>query len=1014
MNKSERVVVARDADGVIIGWNSGAEHLFGYGAAEVLGLSIRRLIPAEDLEREDALLARLEHGERVGPIVVDHMHKDGHRIAVKVAIGIASDPQGKRAVVTEVADPDAAQTEVRQIPGRSRSRRRGRIKSVETKLASLPHAVILIDGNGRIVGANASAERMFRRPRGDLHGRRVNELSDEFVAEDYMAAAHTQVRARPKRRELTAIRSDGMKFPMRAVFSAVSVGRETFTLATVSDLTARRTNEAATNERRHLFRQMVESLTDLIWTCSPDGAADYFSPHWVTFTGVPADQQVGSGWMSQVHAEDREALAADWKRTLDNCAAFKGEFRVRRQDGVYRWCTASAVPVRNLAGAVVRWFCACTDVHDIRETHRALTAERDRFARLVDLAPGAIYAFRLEPDGRTSYPFVSAGIRELFGLSAEEMERDDARSLIPSEDLPRLTRAIGRSARDLTPFHHEWRIRHPLKGMRWIEGRSVPTREPDGSTLWYGISIDVTERKRSEEALALSQARLQAAVTAGGIGTWIWDVVEDRVSWDDNMLKMWGREAHEVNGLSNDVAMSFINSEDRAHIERVLAALPAEKQDELVLEYRSIRRDGALQWIAAHGRIERAADGSVVRIIGACQDITARKRAEEVQRQSQKVEALGTLAGGIAHDFNNILLAIGGNAKLAMEDSEPNHPAQRSLREIARASARATNLVQRILAFSRQTEPRRELIQLRPAIEEALRLLRSTLPAMIEIRTEMTSAVPSVNADSTQIHQVMMNLITNSAHAIGERSGVVTVKLDAVESGPGNGVLPDALAPGRYVRISISDTGCGMDRAVLDRIFDPFFTTKPAGHGTGLGLSVVHGIVRSHQGGIAVDSKPGAGARFNLYFPAAGNGELPAMARPPEPAMGNGQRIMYIDDEDSVVYLATRQLQRLGYMVIGFTDPGKALQAFSANPGSFDVVVTDVSMPGMSGFHLAHAILKLRADMPVLMTSGYVRPQDRDAAAQLGIREFIPKPHTLEGLGHALEKLFGAKAGHDG
>ena len=664
------------------------------------------------------------------------------------------------------------------------------------------------------------------------------------------------------------------------------------------------------------------------------------------------------------------------------------------------------MPVRDLAGDMIRWFVACTDVHEVREAHRALMAERDRFARLVDLAPGAIYEFRLEPDGRTSYPFVSAGISELYGLTAEEMGRDATQASIPSEDLARITRAVARSARDLTPFHQEWRVRNPHKGILWVEGRSMPTREPDGSTVWFGILIDITERKRSEQALALSQARLQAAVAAGGLGIWVWDVVEDRVSWDDNMLSMWGREPREVNGLSNDVAMGFINAEDRARIKRELTELATEDQNELVLEYRTNRQDGALQWIAANGRVERDEDGRVVRIIGACQDITERKRAEEAQRRSQKAEALGTLAGGIAHDFNNILLAVSGNAKLAMEDTDPTHPAQRSLLEIARASTRATHLVKRILAFSSQTESRREPIQLRAAIEEALKLLRSTLPAMIEIRTDMTAPVPAVKADSTQIHQVVMNLITNSAHAIGERSGVVTVTLDAVELSAEDAALPGGLTPGPYVRLSIHDTGCGMDRATVDRIFDPFFTTKPAGQGTGLGLSVVHGIIRNHHGAITVDSAPDAGTTFNVYFPAAGNGEQARVATTPEASPGRGQRIMYIDDEDAVVYLATRHLQRLGYIVIGFTDPGKALQALTANPGSFDVVVTDVSMPGMSGFHLAQAVLKLRADLPVLMTSGYIRPQDRDAATSLGVRELIAKPHTIDALGHALEALF--------
>ena len=326
MNKSERVVVARDADGVIIGWNSGAEHLFGYGAAEVLGLSIDRLIPAEDLEREDALLKRLERGEHVDPIIVNHVHKDGRRIPIRVAVGLTSDLDGRRAVVTEVADSNSAESGQRRVGRRSRlGRRRNRAIDVEIALASLPFGALLIDSNGRIAGANASAERMFGRPSGGLNGCHVGELSDELVAEKY-ATPLERVSVRPRRRELAARRSDGKKFPLRAAFSAVRAGSEPFTLAIVADLTARRANEAETRERRHLFRQMMEGLTDFVWTCSPDGSADEFSPQWVTFTGVPADEQLGVRWMNQVHAEDREGslLAGNrrWKMARLSRASF--------------------------------------------------------------------------------------------------------------------------------------------------------------------------------------------------------------------------------------------------------------------------------------------------------------------------------------------------------------------------------------------------------------------------------------------------------------------------------------------------------------------------------------------------------------------------------------------------------------------------------------------------------------------------------------------------------------------
>jgi PAS domain S-box-containing protein len=516
--------------------------------------------------------------------------------------------------------------------------------------------------------------------------------------------------------------------------------------------------------------------------------------------------------------------------------------------------------------------------------------------------------------------------------------------------------------------------------------------------------MDITERERSQEELRQSQARLQAAIRAGGIGTWIWELQEDRVLWDDAMYALWGCP-RQAGALSGDEIGEFVHDEDRVRTRAEMDAFMSGEADDIATEFRIKRADDSVQWMSVTGRIERDANGRAARMIGACMDVTARKLAEDSQRHSQKIEALGTLAGGIAHDFNNILLAITGNARLAMADLPHNHPIRRSLVEIDKASARAANLVHRILAFSRQTEPRREVIALRPTIEEALRLLRAPLPAMIEIRTEFADFLPPVQADSTQIHQIMMNLITNSAHAIADEAGVVSVVVDTVDVDEEN--LPSReLKHGKYVRVRVSDTGGGMEVATLERIFDPFFTTKPAGQGTGLGLSVVHGIVRNHEGAIIVESTVGVGTTFHLYFPAAEHAAKAASETEREALKGHGQSIMYVDDEDALVYLATRMLERLGYVVSGYTDPVRALVAFQQHPGAFDVVVTDVSMPGMSGFHFARGVLAVRPNVPILMTSGYVRPQDREAAQTLGVRDLILKPNTVEELGHALARLF--------
>ncbi|HLW78067.1 MAG TPA: ATP-binding protein, partial [Terriglobia bacterium] len=359
-----------------------------------------------------------------------------------------------------------------------------------------------------------------------------------------------------------------------------------------------------------------------------------------------------------------------------------------------------------------------------------------------------------------------------------------------------------------------------------------------------------------------------------------------------------------------------------------------------------------------------------------------------------------------AHDFNNILLAMTGNTRLVSAELPPAHPAQESLAEVLKAGARATDLVRRILSFSRPAEQEREVIQLQPVVLEALKLVRSTLPAMIEIRADFAPGLPPVAVNSTQVHQVIVNLATNASHAIGEKPGLIEVRLEG--TGVGQELLSalPGLKAGDYVRLSVTDNGCGMDRATQERIFDPFFTTKPQGKGTGLGLSVVHGIMKSHGGGVTVYSEPGKGTSFRLYFPSAAGQAESRPAEEPQAERRRGEHVLYIDDESALVRLAKRGLERLGYRVTGFTDPLAALAEFRRRPREFDAVVTDLSMPGMSGFGLAEELLVVRPDVPIIATSGYVRPEDQDMARRLGVRNLIPKPDSLDELSRALDAVF--------
>jgi signal transduction histidine kinase/CheY-like chemotaxis protein len=389
-----------------------------------------------------------------------------------------------------------------------------------------------------------------------------------------------------------------------------------------------------------------------------------------------------------------------------------------------------------------------------------------------------------------------------------------------------------------------------------------------------------------------------------------------------------------------------------------------------------------------------------------------RQRAEREKKQleaqvklAQRMESLGTLAGGIAHEFNNILAAIIGYLELAQQELPPGHGVHERLDVVLSATDRAADLVSQILAFSRRREVQHLPITLQPVVEEVLRLLRATVPAMVEIRARQPAHNLTVLADASQIHQIVLNLATNALHAMNNR-GLLSLSLEPVVLVTPLAGVSGVASPGRYMRLAVSDNGCGMDPDTLTRIFEPFFTTKEPDQGTGLGLSVVRGIVQEHGAVLVVQSRPGHGTTFEIYFPEVAEGaQRPLTDIPLTSARGDGKRILCIDDEGSILALETQVLESLGYRVEGHTDPTQALRSFAASPFGFDAIVTDFGMLGMTGVELAREALRVRSDIPVLMTGGYLRPEETEQARRVGVRELLAKPNFLEPLVRSLGRL---------
>lgn len=554
----------------------------------------------------------------------------------------------------------------------------------------------------------------------------------------------------------------------------------------------------------------------------------------------------------------------------------------------------------------------------------------------------------------------------------------------------------------------------------WMLCNALPVTDERGALAQIVVTfVDITERKLAEEALERSAARLRMTGRMARLGGWRLDVAAQQFLLSPESAALLRVDAHLPQSLPGMAALLAPAARERwqQRLDACMAGGTA-FDDEFEAGESGVPGAPALQ-LRLLGEAVRDGTGAIVAVQGAVQDVSESHRAqqqlrllERQLREAQRMESIGTLAGGIAHDFNNILAAILGNVALASEDLPADHAAQTSLGQIAKAGLRARSLVQQILAFGHRQAAPLEVQALRPALEETLAMLRATLPASVRLETVLADEPLLVRADATQLQQVLMNLCTNAWHALPEGRGRVEVGLEPVPAAAADDIAGLAV-PGPCVHLWVRDTGSGMDAATRERIFDPFFTTKPVGRGTGLGLSVVHGIVRGHQGSLQVESAPGQGSTFHLYLPRVADG-TPLHAPVPVPAVppqGAGRQVLYVDDDEVMVIMVERLLQRAGHAVTVCRNGAQALALVHAQPDRFDLVVSDYNMPEMSGLELATALRQLRPELPVIITSGYIADALRQQAGPAGVRALLKKENTLEELPALVKRVLAREAG---
>jgi|GEM_PF-2610174 len=675
-----------------------------------------------------------------------------------------------------------------------------------------------------------------------------------------------------------------------------------------------------------------------------------------------------------------------------------------RKDGSHRIAKLSAVP---LDDATV--FGIAHDITEHKQAENALLENRRQLATLMSNLPGMAYRRKHDPD--KSMLFISDGCLRLTGYESKAIRENLAigyGKLIHPEDRHMVWKQVQGALEKKRPYQLTYRIRTAQGEEKWVweHGQGVFGNDETLVAL-EGFIIDVTERKHAEEALRESEEKYRRIFKNSVVGLFQSTPEGKFINVNPAFAKMLHYESPEdlVSSVTDIARQYYADPEERCRYQQLLQQFGSVED----FEFRARRKDGTHIWVSNSTRAYFDKKGNLVQFEGIVMDITQRKKAEAENealqsqlRQAQKLESIGILAGGIAHDFNNILAAMIGFTELALEDVAPGSQIEDHLQEIFTAGKRARDLVKQILAFARQSDEAVKPIQVAAIVKEVLGFIRSSIPTTINIRQRIDSHA-LIMGNATQVHQVLMNLCTNAAHAMEDRGGVLEVGLtDILADDERRKTLK--LTKGEYIEIRVSDTGTGIPPEIINSIFDPYFTTKGPGEGTGMGLAVVHGIIRSYGGKISVDSKPGTGTLFSIYLPAARNHKKHT-TDPTEALPTGSERILFVDDEAPIARIGSQILQRLGYKVETRTSSVEALALFRSKPSEFDLLITDMTMPNLTGDQLASEILHVRPDIPVIICTGYSKKLSDEAAAEIGIKGLAYKPIVKSDLAVTVRKV---------
>ncbi len=783
-------------------------------------------------------------------------------------------------------------------------------------------------------------------------------------------------------------------------------GRPTSICVVGRDVSERKRTEKALRESEARYRAIFNNAAVGIDIVDKAGCFMQVNEPLAEMLGYSEEELLGRSVFELTHPDDLELSRAGHETLVEGRSqSYSLQKRFLKKDGTSVWAEISVSPLYNEYGEYEATIGVIADITERKQAEQALRESEEKYRSIIEFIGDAYY----EVDLAGNMVFCNDATCRISGYTREELIGMNNRRYMDDATAKEVFKIFNKVYRTGEPASLSgWRFIRKDGKRIMVETQVSLVRNADGNPCGFrGYSRDITEKKKADAALVESEAKYRTVIENVKEGYYEVDLSGNMTYCNDAMCRMLSYSRNELIGMNN---RRYMDEGTSAHVFRTFNSVYRTGDPVTVHGWRFLTKEGTTRLVDTSVSLVKDSDGKPAGFRGIVRDVTERERLQMQSMQAQKMEAIGSLAGGIAHDFNNILYAIMGFTELALEEVPEDTVLRSNLETVLKSGHRAKDLVNQILAFSRQSRQEKRMVNVVPIAKEAIKFLRASLPSTIEIMRQLEPELRPIVADPTEIHQILMNLCTNAGHSMREAGGFLELTIENVDLEEADITLAPEIVPGPYLRMTVRDTGTGMAPEVVKRIFEPYFTTKPKGEGTGLGLAVTHGIVASYGGTVRVDSEIGKGSTFQVYLPSV-EAQARRERRTADTAIPKGsERILFVDDEPTITRMAKRMLDSLGYSVVSLTSSLEALEFFRTRQDEFDLVITDMTMPRMTGIELVQEIRKMGSKIPLVLCTGFSEliPPNRET---LGIDELIMKPILKKDMAEVVRRVLDRSTG---